>query len=129
MRISDWSSDVCSSDLPATFVRETSLPYPVSGAVRFDNQAQFHPRKYLLPVAEAIAGDGSFVFKETRVLDAGDGSPCSVATDKGLVTAGDVIVATQIPLSAAARSGGQEGVRQCSSRRSAADYNKNLNNE
>src|SRR3546814_6004029 len=83
MRISDWSSDVCSSDLPATFVRETSLPYPVSGAVRFDNQAQFHPRKYLLPVAEAIAGDGSFVFEETRVLDAGDDSPCRVATDKG----------------------------------------------
>ncbi|HKH32252.1 MAG TPA: FAD-dependent oxidoreductase, partial [Gaiellaceae bacterium] len=34
--------------LPASFVTETPLPYDVAGAVRLENQAQFHPRKYLL---------------------------------------------------------------------------------
>jgi choline dehydrogenase-like flavoprotein len=32
--------------LPASFVTETPLPYEVSGAIRLDDQAQFHPRKY-----------------------------------------------------------------------------------
>lgn len=33
--------------LPASFTTDTELPFPVSGAVRFDNQAQFHPLKFL----------------------------------------------------------------------------------
>lgn len=33
--------------LPATFTTESELPFPVAGAVRFDNQAQFHPLKFL----------------------------------------------------------------------------------
>ncbi len=53
--------------LPASFVTETPLPYEVAGAVRLENQAQFHPRKYLLGLAETIPGDGSHVFENTRV--------------------------------------------------------------
>jgi len=33
--------------LPASYVEETPLPFDVAGAVRFDEQAEFHPRKYL----------------------------------------------------------------------------------
>ena len=33
--------------LPASFTTDTELPFPVAGAVRFDNQAQFHPLKFL----------------------------------------------------------------------------------
>jgi glycine/D-amino acid oxidase-like deaminating enzyme len=53
--------------LPASLVRETPLPFPVTGAVRVENQAQFHPRKYLLALAAGIAGDGSHVFENSRV--------------------------------------------------------------
>ncbi len=31
--------------LPASFVTEASLPFPVAGAVRVEDQAQFHPRR------------------------------------------------------------------------------------
>src|SRR3712207_5395702 len=34
--------------LPASFVEEAPLPFPVVGAMRFEAQAQFHIRKYLL---------------------------------------------------------------------------------
>jgi glycine/D-amino acid oxidase-like deaminating enzyme len=41
--------------LAASWVAETGLPYPVAGAVRVEDQAQFHPRKYLLALAEDMA--------------------------------------------------------------------------
>jgi glycine/D-amino acid oxidase-like deaminating enzyme/nitrite reductase/ring-hydroxylating ferredoxin subunit len=84
--------------LAASYVEETSLPFPVAGALRLDNQAQFHPRKYLLPLAEALPGDGCHVFESTRVLDVEDGQPCIVRTDRGDVTARDVIVASSLPI-------------------------------
>lgn len=84
--------------LPAAFVDQLALPFPVAGAVRFDRQAEFHPRQYLLPLAKAIPGGGSHLFEETRVLDVEEGDPCQVKTETGSVTARDVIVATHIPI-------------------------------
>ena len=84
--------------LPASYVEETSLPFAVAGALRLDNQAQFHPRKYLLPLAQALPGDGCHVFERTRVLDVEDGEPCIVRTDRGDITARDVIVASSLPI-------------------------------
>ncbi len=83
--------------LPASFVTDTPLPFPVAGAIRIDDQAQFHPRKYLLPLAERVDGDGSFVFEETRALDVRHGSPCVVETEGALVRAGAVVLATHLP--------------------------------
>jgi glycine/D-amino acid oxidase-like deaminating enzyme/nitrite reductase/ring-hydroxylating ferredoxin subunit len=83
--------------LDVSFVRETSLPYGVAGAVRLENQAQFHPRKYLLALAQTIPGDGSHVFELTRALDVDEGEPCEVVTDRGTLRAGDIIVATHLP--------------------------------
>ena len=40
--------------LPASLVETTPLPYPVAAAVRFDDQAEFHARKYLLALAERL---------------------------------------------------------------------------
>lgn len=84
--------------LPAHLVSETGLPFPVAGAMRFDHQAQFHPRKYLLHLAARIPGAGSFVFEHTRALDVEEGDPCRVITDQGVVQARDVVVATHYPI-------------------------------
>lgn len=83
--------------LPASFVTDTSLPFPVAGAIKFDHQAQFHPRKYLLHLARAIAGDGSYVFESTQVQSIEEGTPCQVITNKGVVHARDVVVTTNLP--------------------------------
>lgn len=84
--------------LPATFVREASLPFPIQGAIRLDNQAQFHPRKYLLALVNTLITNGAYLFEETRALDVEEGSPCQVITDQGTVSAQDVIVATNLPI-------------------------------
>ncbi|QSW99028.1 FAD-dependent oxidoreductase [Haloterrigena alkaliphila] len=83
--------------LPAEYVAETPLPFETEGAVRFDEQAEFHPRKYLLAVAEAIHGDGCHVFEETQAVDLEPGDPCRVETERGAVVADDVVVATHFP--------------------------------
>ncbi len=62
--------------------------------MRLENQAQFHPRKYLLALAETIPGDGSHVFEQT-VAENVKGT--TVRTKSGSVRAKDVIVATQLP--------------------------------
>ena len=83
--------------LPASYVSEVPLPYGVAGAVRFADQAQFHPRKYLLHVLEEIVREGGTVLEGTRALDVDDSDPCVVTTDRGVLRARDVVVATHIP--------------------------------
>jgi glycine/D-amino acid oxidase-like deaminating enzyme/nitrite reductase/ring-hydroxylating ferredoxin subunit len=84
--------------LPASFTRETELPFAVAGAVVLEEQAQFHPRKFLLPLARALPGDGSHVFELTRVRGVREGEPCLVETAHGSVRAPSVVVATHLPI-------------------------------
>lgn len=84
--------------LPVSFVQETSLPFPIAGAIKLDNQVQFHVRKYLLHLANLIAGDGSYVFENSRVETVDGNNPCSVITEKGVVKAQDVLVTTHLPI-------------------------------
>jgi glycine/D-amino acid oxidase-like deaminating enzyme/nitrite reductase/ring-hydroxylating ferredoxin subunit len=84
--------------LDASFVEETDLPYDVGGAVRVADEAHFHPRNYLLELARQIPGGDSHVFEETTVEDVSGGTPCTVETDRGTVTADDVVLATHFPI-------------------------------
>lgn len=83
--------------LPASFTKDLPLPVKSYGAVKFDRQAQFHPRKYLLPLADKIPGNGSFIFENTRALNFQEGEPCIVETDRGKIRAKDVVIATHVP--------------------------------
>ena len=83
--------------LPASYTEQTDLPWPVKAAVRFDDQAQFHPRRYCLALARLIDADGSRVFEQTRALDVEDGASCVVKTDRHDVRAAYVVVATHLP--------------------------------
>jgi glycine/D-amino acid oxidase-like deaminating enzyme/nitrite reductase/ring-hydroxylating ferredoxin subunit len=83
--------------LPARFSTDVDLPFPVAGAVIFDDQAQFHPRDYVLGLATAVHGDGSVVSEQTRVLDVEEGEPCRVSLEGGTVEADHVVLATHLP--------------------------------
>jgi glycine/D-amino acid oxidase-like deaminating enzyme/nitrite reductase/ring-hydroxylating ferredoxin subunit len=84
--------------LATALVDETPLPFTVPAALRLENQAQFHPRKYLLALAATIPGDGSHVFEQSRVQSVKHGQPCEVAVGRRTVRSDDVIVATQLPI-------------------------------
>jgi glycine/D-amino acid oxidase-like deaminating enzyme/nitrite reductase/ring-hydroxylating ferredoxin subunit len=84
--------------LDAELVDDVDLPWDVAGAVRLGDQAEFHPRRFLLAIADAIHRDGSHVFERTRVTGVDDGDPCRVRTDTGAeATAGAVVIATHYP--------------------------------
>ena len=85
--------------LPAHFVPDTPLPFSVAGAIRFDNQAQFHPRKYLLHLAQSVQGEGSYVFEDTKVTNVEEEKTfCQVMTDRGTIMAKNVVVTTHLPI-------------------------------
>jgi glycine/D-amino acid oxidase-like deaminating enzyme/nitrite reductase/ring-hydroxylating ferredoxin subunit len=83
--------------LPAAFQESAGLPFPTSGAVRFGEQAEFHPRKFVLGVARALGERGVEVFEHTPALSVNDGSPCRIRTPRGTLSARKVIVATHHP--------------------------------
>ena len=73
----------------AVFTNQTELPFAIKGAVRFENQAQFHPLKFLKGISEEID-----LCEKTKVLSV-DGN--RVETNRGTVTAEAVVFATHYP--------------------------------
>jgi glycine/D-amino acid oxidase-like deaminating enzyme/nitrite reductase/ring-hydroxylating ferredoxin subunit len=85
--------------LAASFVTRTGLPFPVAGAVRVENQAQFHPRKYLLALAADLTRRGGQIYERTRATGLHEGDGCTVSTEGGhTITARQVVVATHYPV-------------------------------
>jgi glycine/D-amino acid oxidase-like deaminating enzyme/nitrite reductase/ring-hydroxylating ferredoxin subunit len=77
--------------LPASYVEQLDLPFAVAGAVRFDDQAEFHPVKYVDGIAAALRGP---IHEGTPVTGIGSGR---VHTARGPhVTADHVVVATHL---------------------------------
>ena len=85
--------------LPMELVTETPLPWPIALGAQLADQAQFHPRQYLLFLAEAIAAAGGRIFEQTRALDVDSNgeSGITVHTDHGDIECDDVVVATHYP--------------------------------
>ena len=75
--------------LPASFVRETRLPFPAAGAVCFAHQAQFHPLRFLEHIARPLT-----VYENTPVLRV-DGE--QIETAGGQVRAEQIVFASHYP--------------------------------
>lgn len=85
--------------LSASFVEGTGLPFAVAGAVRVEDQAQFHPLKYLRGLVQDIVARGGRIHEGTRVTQLDDGDTCRLTTDSGAtVSAPHVVVATHHPV-------------------------------
>ena len=75
--------------LPASFVRETALPFPTAGAVCFSRQTQFHPLRFLEHMARPLT-----VYENTPVLRVEDDR---IETEKGQVRAKQIVFACHYP--------------------------------
>jgi glycine/D-amino acid oxidase-like deaminating enzyme/nitrite reductase/ring-hydroxylating ferredoxin subunit len=85
--------------MSASLASVEELPYPVAAAVRFSEQAEFHPLKYLHVLASAAADAGCQVYEGTRVVSIDQGDPCELRTERGATIQADrVIVATHLPI-------------------------------
>ena len=84
--------------IKAEYLEKLDLPFAVKAAVRFDGQAQFHPRKFVLALAELIPGNGCHIYENTSAIAIEEGKPNRVITKRGkTVTAKRVVVATHFP--------------------------------
>jgi glycine/D-amino acid oxidase-like deaminating enzyme/nitrite reductase/ring-hydroxylating ferredoxin subunit len=82
----------------AKWVTDVPLPFRTRGAVRFENQAQFHPREYLIALAAKIEGNGSRIFEKTKVVRVEEGDQCVIETESGTIRADSVFVAANVPV-------------------------------
>ena len=73
----------------ASFTKQTELPFPVAGAVRFGGQARFQPLAFFGALARGLT-----VFEHTRARSIENGC---VMTDRGRVDAPHIVVATHFP--------------------------------
>lgn len=78
---------------PAERLDVLDLPFDVAGAIRFPDQAQFHPLRFLAKIAENL-----HVFEHTRVRELKKlKTGITAVTSGGTVTANRVVVATHFP--------------------------------
>lgn len=85
--------------LPARYLADgTEVPVEARAAMRFDSQAQFHPVKYLMRLADEFLARGGRIHERTRVIRVRGRSPCEVETRTGTVRADRVVVSTHLPI-------------------------------
>lgn len=97
-KLEDETRSALKMGLPAGYTDTLDLPFSILGAMRFDNQAYFHPRKYLLAIASIIEGEDCRIYENTRAADIQEGDTHTVVTDSGRkIRAKYVVQATRYP--------------------------------
>ena len=76
--------------IDAEFVQEANLPFKINGAVKFNNQAQFNPLKFLKGISNELV-----IYDNTRALEIKENL---VVTSGGNITANNIVLATHYPI-------------------------------
>lgn len=74
----------------AEFVQKVKLPFEIKGAIRFSNQAQFNPLKFLKDIAKDL-----IIYENTRAIEIKENL---VITNNGNIMANHIVVATHYPI-------------------------------
>ena len=74
----------------AQFVSSLPMPFAVAGSVKFNQQAQFNPLKFIYAISKQLN-----IFENTKVLEI---LSDKVTTEKGNIIAENIIVATHFPI-------------------------------
>jgi glycine/D-amino acid oxidase-like deaminating enzyme/nitrite reductase/ring-hydroxylating ferredoxin subunit len=83
----------------AEALAEAPLPFATAGALRFPDQAQFNPARYLIGLAEALKAAGGRIFENSRVTKVDKtGKRWRVTAGRGVLTAPYVFIATNLPM-------------------------------
>ncbi len=92
---------VKSLGFPAEFTKEIPLPLPIKGAIKFSNQAQFHPVKYAQGLVDSILKTKRVsLYEDTKVVDVKQGKEgYDIFVENGnQVNAKYVVLATHYPI-------------------------------
>ena len=96
-RLEAEAQAACAAGLRATVIDDPPLPYAVAGALRFDDQAELDPRRYLLALADQLVAAGGTIHEHSRAVEVSEDDRLTVKTPGARLTAGHVVVATHVP--------------------------------
>jgi glycine/D-amino acid oxidase-like deaminating enzyme/nitrite reductase/ring-hydroxylating ferredoxin subunit len=82
----------------ADVLPKAPLPFETVGALRFRDQAQFNPVRYLVGLAAATTAAGVHIFENTRVTKVDPGRRWRIEAGRSHLEAEHVIVATNFPI-------------------------------
>lgn len=100
-RVDDLAAeaDACARlGLDASIVRDVPGPTGAVAALRVAEQAEMHPRRYVLGLADRAEAAGCVIAEGTRVCGIDAGDPCVVRCDGTTLRADRVVLATLYPL-------------------------------
>lgn len=84
--------------LAARMLDRAPIDYDTGPAIRFPNQARFHPLKYLVGVAKAIEEMGGQIFENSHADYVEGGDHAKVQVGPHLVCTKSIIIATNSPI-------------------------------
>lgn len=76
-------------DFIAELVTDVPLPFKTAAAIKFSNQAQFNPLKFISSISKGLN-----IYENTRVIEIKDNT---AITTRGKITASKIIVTTHFP--------------------------------
>ena len=80
------------------FVTESPLPFEIKAAIKFPNQACFHPRKYCIGLLKSILKNNAEIHNNTNVIDIQkDFENYVVFTESNRITCKYAVIATKYP--------------------------------
>lgn len=83
----------------AEFVNKINdFPLDVKGALKFENQAQFHPRMYMLGLCKTILEKNKIYENTTAIEIERSGDNYIIHTDKADIMAKNIVIATHYPI-------------------------------
>ena len=81
------------------FTSQIDLPIDVFGAIKFENQAQFHPVKYCYGLSKTIIKNGGEIYENSKVVETvEDDGNYNVITKEGIVKTKYLVITTRYPI-------------------------------
>lgn len=98
-QIEDEVKAATSLGIEASYIEDIPFSIPIKAGIRFDNQAQFHPRKFLIPLAQNANRNGVQIYEQSRAVQIDEeNNKYVITTLQGKkVTAEKVVIASHYP--------------------------------
>lgn len=98
-KIKDEVSIINSLGGDVSFVTKTPLPFDILGAIKFPNQAQFNPVKYVYGLCQAVTNNNGAIFENSKVYDVKSSNDGYITYTKDYcVTSKYVVLASHYPI-------------------------------
>jgi len=84
--------------IPVQYIKKAPSPVPHTTALQFENQAQFHPLKYLKGLQKAYIAAGGAIFEQTRIQKVTSENAVHTAESANVnIRARNIVYATHMP--------------------------------